>query len=173
MIPAKSHLVTSCRQTIPEHMLMFCASFVELGPKVLSQEDAWFCAACARSTRASNIDAGVAQAFKMRVKELFCRSDCSPRATGVALGACRLYSKLGMVLQDGGAQKLIWLIKGDAGTTCCMLCRSVIALDSTLVDEDGVTLLGADVMRELDIDFATNDDTMGGGRSEVGRAPRR
>eukprot|EP00959_Pyramimonas_sp_CCMP1952_P401378 8410331-Pyramimonas_sp.AAC.1 len=80
---------------------------------------------------------------------MFCRSDCSLHTTGVSLEpGARLHCKLGMVLQDGGAQKLAWLIKGHAGTKCCMLCRNVIAMGSSLVDEDGVTLLRADVMRE-------------------------
>ena len=157
--------VTPGNQLSPDNarkMWIFYVSFLELGPEVLSQEDAWFCLAALRSKRVCDVHAGVAQAFKMLVKHLFCNTQCSLQTTGVSLSpSTRIFCKLGMVLQDGGAQKLIWLVKGDAGTKCCMLCRNVIAMDSSLEDEEGVTLLRADVMRERDIDFATNDDIRG------------
>eukprot|EP00959_Pyramimonas_sp_CCMP1952_P332874 6970640-Pyramimonas_sp.AAC.1 len=63
-------------------MWMFYVSFLELGPEVSSQEDAWFCVGALRSKRVSDIDAGVAQAFKMLIKTCFVGriAHCTQRA---------------------------------------------------------------------------------------------
>ena len=66
-----------------------------------------------------------------------------------------------MILQDGGAHKLVWHCKGDAGTKMCMLCRNLISQRSRIASEDGSALLKFSVVHESELDFATDADIRG------------
>ena len=144
----------------------FYFSFMEFGAAILSQEDAWFCYASIRSCRVNKAQAGIAQAFSALVKVMFAKLDTSFHRTGILLRRpngtdLRLFARLGMILQDGGAHKSIWLIKGDAGLKMCMLCRNLVSEKSELVDEDGTDLLTCSIIHESDIDFANDADIRG------------
>lgn len=67
----------------------------------------------------------------------------------------RFFCKLGMILQDGAAHKLVWQCKGDAGTRMCMLCRNLIA-ESALGD-----MLTCNKVHESEMDMATDEDIIG------------
>lgn len=160
--------VTPGNQLSPDNtrkMWCFYVSFLEYGPEVLSQEDAWFCLGSMRTKRTNLLQAGVATVFLGLIRLLFKDRDVNFATTGASLGnGVRLYAKLGMIIQDGGAQKQVWLVKGDAGTKCCLLCRNLFAMKSPvedLADDDGADLLITRVLREADLDFATSEDIIG------------
>ena len=68
------------------------------------------------------------------------------------------FAKLGMILQDGGAHKLAWCLKGDAGTRFCMLCKNLVARESVVLQEDGSNLLVGTLVRRSDMDIADDDE---------------
>ena len=68
----------------------------------------------------------------------------------------RLFATLSMVLQDGGAQKLVWGCKGDAGTKPCMLCHNLVSKPSGLAG--GGRGLVDDFTSEAGLTLATDDN---------------
>ena len=168
-------LVFYCDEVTPGNQLAqdnlrklwaFYFSFMEFGAAILSQEDAWFCLASIRSSRVNKAQAGIAQAFSALVKVMFAKLDTSFHRTGILLRRpdgtdLRFFARLGMILQDGGAHKSIWLIKGDAGLKMCMLCRNLVSEKSELVAEDGTDLLMCSIIHESEIDFASDADIRG------------
>ena len=67
-----------------------------------------------------------------------------------------------MVLQDGGAHKLIWAMKGDAGQKCCIECRTLFAEKSGIVDQEvNDEILTCNLLFEADQDFATDAGVRG------------
>jgi hypothetical protein len=141
-------------------------SFVELGHLVLQKEEAWLCNLVCRSTVVGSLSAGISQAFAVALKLFFGGLTCNLATGGMVLthsdgSQHRLWCNLGMILQDGGAHKLVWHCKGDAGTKMCMLCRNLVSVKSKVVDEDGSQLLTCSVVFEEDLDFATDKDLRG------------
>lgn len=106
------------------------ASFLELGPKLLSSEYAWIPLFLARSSLVSTLSGGMSQVFSMILKLLFGQAgpmeDLSREGMHIPNTHSRLFCRLGMFLQDGAAHKYLWGCKGDAGTKLCMLCRTTL-----------------------------------------------
>ena len=141
-------------------------SFLEFGPLVLQHEDAWLCVMVKRSCDIAKVAAGISQVFAATLKFFFGGSGCDLSVGGMVLqmpdsSKHRLFCKLAMVLQDGGAQKHVWCNKGEAGTKLCMLCRNLMSEKSNLVGEDGEDILTCSIVHEADLDFATDDDIKG------------
>ena len=141
-------------------------SFCEFGPVALQREASWFDILCYRSSEIATLDAGVSQAFGAVLKLFFGALPTDVSTSGILLDhpdgrSFRLFIKLAMVLQDGGAHKSIWHCKGDAGTKFCMLCRNLITVKSELVDSDGTHLLTNSLVFEHSLDFATSEDILG------------
>jgi hypothetical protein len=141
-------------------------SFLEFGPLVLQHEDAWLCVMVKRSCDIAKVAAGISQVFAATLKLFFGGMGFDISSAGVLLempdsSKLRLFCKLGMVLQDGGAQKHVWCTKGEAGTKLCMLCRNLMSVKSNLVDEDGENLLTCSIVFEEELDFATDSDIKG------------
>ena len=150
-------------------------SWIELGPEMLSREDAWVCMLVARSSEVAMCSAGMGQVFGAVLKLFFKHGFCDMSTAGVALPGpdgrvLRVFSKLGMILQDGGAHKSVWHCKGDAGTKLCMLCRNLFSVQSGVVDEDGSDLLTCSLIHEADLDFATDADIRGSVQRLAARA---
>ena len=61
-----------------------------------------------------------------------------------------------MVLQDGGAHKHVWMMKGDSGNKCCLGCRNLYAESSGVVDEDGDSIMTCSLILKSELDFATD-----------------
>lgn len=144
----------------------FYFSFLELGSAMLSQEDAWFCIAAMRTSRVANCAAGIAQAFSALVKLLFTGLATSLHRTGMILKrpngtTFRFFARLAIVLQDGGAHKHVWCMKGDAGSKMCLLCRNLVSEKSEVICEDGTNLLTCSIIHEHELDFATDADIRG------------
>ena len=107
-----------------------------------------------RSDLVSLVAGGISQVFAVVLKLFFGSLPSNIQSGGVVLhnpdeSILRVFAKLWMVLQDGGAHKLLWHCKGDSGTKMCMLCRDMIASDSGETDEDGVPII---VCRDMSVD---------------------
>ena len=129
----------------------------------------WLCIASVRSSFVSTVSGGMGQVFKAMVRMFFGGDIHDLSAGGIALvspdgSLFRLFAKLGMFLQDGGAHKAVWHCKGDAGTKLCMLCRNLYSESSGLVDEDGSDMLTCSLLHEGELDFATDEDIRGSAR---------
>ena len=136
-------------------------SFLQFGPALLCNEDAWFCIACERSDRVKGIAGGMAQLFKVILMFVFAAGGHSLLTAGVALNlfgrpTCRVWAKLRMILQDGGAHKVVFCLKGDAGLKHCLKCRTLYTAASGLVDEAGDQCLTCNMHLFDDMDFATD-----------------
>ena len=115
--------------------------FIFLEMKQLGNEDAWCPLAAIPSIDLKTVNAGISQVFRLLIKSFFGLLTYDMRG-GIHLAdgtvhtgeRVRLFATLSMVLQDGGAQKLVWGCKGDAGTTLCMLCHNLVSKASGIAD---------------------------------------
>jgi hypothetical protein len=129
-------------------------------------EETWMPILSIRSSTVSDIDAGISQVMAAALK-LFFGALQTDMSTGgcVLVGAdgtqLRIFADLWMVLQDGGAHKLLWHCKGDAGTKMCMLCKELLAEDSGEKDDDDVPIIVCKEISVDNLDFATDDDIRG------------
>jgi hypothetical protein len=140
-------------------------SFLEFGSAALAREEAWFCLTTKRSSEVAKISGGMGQIYGKLVK-LFHGGVHDIATAGVVFNrgggiTMRVFGKLAMFLQDGGAHKVTWHCKGDAGTKMCMLCRNLYSTKSEIVDEDGSNLLTCSLIHESELDFATDEDIRG------------
>ena len=140
-------------------------SFLEFGPAALAREESWFCLMTKRSSEVAKVSGGMGQIYGKLVK-LFHGNVHDIATTGLVFNntdgsVMRVFSRLAMFVQDGGAHKVTWHCKGDAGTKMCMLCRNLYSQKSEIVDEDGSNLLTCSLIHESDLDFATDDDIRG------------
>ena len=140
-------------------------SFLELGAAALADENAWFIICCIRSMDVKKIAAGISQLMGRLIKVFFGLHVHNFSTGGIVVRLdgkpARIFAKLGMVLQDGGAHKQVWHCKGDAGTKICMLCLNLFAQKSGIVDEDGEDTLTCTLIHESELHFASNTDVRG------------
>ena len=140
-------------------------SFKEFGEAALCMEDAWICLAVAKSDKVKELEGGMAQLFNVILDFLF--GDAAGQSlhqTGIFLEfpeemgqqPTRVFFALGGILQDGGAHKQVFLVKGDAGSKFCVACRTLYA-DRSELHEDGCPNL----LLEEEQDFATDEDIRG------------
>ena len=141
-------------------------TFLELGAEALCREDMWFCITAKRSTSIHDIEGSMAKIVGCLIKCFFSEENSlHPDDGGVTLidfngEPFRFFVSFDMFIQDGGAHKLIWNLRGDGGTKFCLLCKNALALDSTTCIDDK-PMLRCDVIHESDLEFATDDDVRG------------
>ena len=104
-------------------------SFKEFGAEALSNELAWLVVLIKRSDAAKKLSAGVSQLAAKILKFIFCNSNFDPRRAGILVKSSsgetmRIWFEHGFFLQDGGAHKLIYGIKGDSGSKYCLCCKN-------------------------------------------------
>ena len=146
-------------------------SFFEFGVANLSEEDAWFCIAAERTDRVKQLEGGMAQVFGQVLQYLFAPGvpedgvvKHSLKDGGVRLrfahgSHVRIFAELFMILQDGGAHKQVFCVKGDAGLKQCIECRNFYAKDHGVVDEEaGEGILTCASVLGDEMDFATDDE---------------
>ena len=142
-------------------------SFLEFGPVILAREQAWLPVCCQRSTLVSALPGGVSQLAACILEDIFNSNRAEPEILGIQLQgpAKELYKlrfTLGAFLQDGQAHKLLFSVKGDSGTRCCILCQNVVSHGSNL--EDAVLTSLASAEEELiltsDADFERSVQTL-------------
>ncbi|CAE8734286.1 unnamed protein product [Polarella glacialis] len=100
------------------------AAFLEFGQINLSREEAWLPTLVQRTAAVDKLSAGISQAFGAVLKQWFGNPSSDIAAGGLVLkhpdgSQLRLFIKLGMMLQDGGAHKHVFHFKGDGGTKFC------------------------------------------------------
>ena len=119
-------------------------SFLEFGSKVLSKEAAWLTIGAVRSKLVSELEANLSQLVAGVLQSIFCRS-CDPVQAGIVLKTpagdlLRVFFRIGMFLNDGGAHKFVWCTKADSGCRFCVLCTNVFlsysAKEDTATGED-------------------------------------
>ena len=137
-------------------------SFLEF-EHLLSDENTWMIATAKRSSEVAKVSGQMSQVMG-QVAKLFVYGDSSFDGSGIwvklATGRkIRLFAKIGMFIQDGGAHKATFHCKGDSGSRFCMLCRNVFSLKSELggdVDEDGDSY--SSIIKVADLDFAESEE---------------
>ena len=144
-------------------------SFLEFGPQILSHEDSWFCTAAERSDRVKTMVGGMGQVFR-EILKLFFTSE-SPvvhnfMTSGVKVNlfngaSVRIWARLKMVLQDGGAHKHVFMLKGDGGHKFCVACRNLFSETSGIVGEDDEEILTCNLHFAHEMDFASDADVRG------------
>ena len=135
-------------------------SLLELGVNALSREECWFIATTEFETVLSNVSAGLSQLFGSVIKTFFDPDGFNLAAGGMTLpfesGEQRLFAKLSIVLQDGGAHKQVWHSRGDGATRLCMLCKNLVTDASGMAQHSG--LLKANVIKWNDLVGATGQE---------------
>jgi hypothetical protein len=138
-------------------------SFLQFGAAILSMEDAWFGVVAERSDRVKHYKGGIAQVFSAVLRLLFTGDSHTMQHSGLLLDLAdgttmRLFANLTMILQDGGAHKGVFMVKGDGGSKFCMICKNLYSIGSDLAGEDGEELLTCSHVFENELDFATDMD---------------
>lgn len=137
-------------------------SFVEL-KECLSSEDAWLLLSVHRTSTVATIQSGIGQIMTKVLSQFFCNPICSPQ-NGVLLQHesdpsrnIRLYFGVSMFLQDGGAMKFCFNLKGDAGDKFCSLCCNCRAYNFEGMEEE---MLGSDVCSLKELQLATDAEVL-------------
>ena len=137
-------------------------TFLELGINALSREESWFCMMCEYSSTINDLSAGLSQAFGAMLKLFFEPGGYNFAAGGMSVplepADIRLWAKLGIVLQDGGAHKSVWHSRGDSASKLCLLCKNLFTEKSQFCDEDGTNLLVCNAIKLADLVPATDHD---------------
>ena len=128
-------------------------------------EETWIPILAIRSATVDKVSAGISQVMAQALLLFFGDLGHDASQCGISLIGgdgvhTRLFIKLWMVVQDGGAHKLLWHCKGDGGTKMCMLCKCLIAADTGEKDEDDIPII---VCNELGapLDVCTDADIRG------------
>ena len=139
-------------------------SFLEFGPSVLAREDSWFTIAAKRSSEVCKISGGMSAVFAA-VLLLFFGAGVNIATGGLTLNrdgaSVRVFARLRCFVQDGGAHKITWHCKGDAGMKLCMLCKNLFTEKCELCTEDETDLLSCNVIVDTDLDMATDAEIIG------------
>ena len=144
---------------------VFYFSFLEFG-RQLSDENVWIPLAAEPSYGLKDVSAGISQVTAALLKQFFGARTFDLHKGGILLkrpdgSVFRLFARLDMFLNDGGAHKLIFGCKGDAGSRFCMLCKNLVSRSSSLTDTDGTNLLVCGHVYDSELKFATNSDIRG------------
>ena len=144
---------------------MIYASFQEHGQLVLQKEAAWLVLLCQRSSFVAQLEASISQVVAHVLLHIFCNPVCNPQVGGVVLKSpggshLRVHFKLGMLLQDGGAHKLVLGIKGDAGSKFCVLCKNDFCIAGTRNAEESEEEVVSAVTEHQQLDLATDADVL-------------
>ena len=116
-------------------------SWLELTPKLLSDEKHWFTLMVIRSHETAEIEAGISQLTRLLLERMFHHDHGTPLA-GILLkngdNTLKLYWTLGLHLQDGASQRQTWANRQDTGSRFCQLCKNVFSLSnaSANVEDD-------------------------------------
>ena len=134
-------------------------SFLELGPAALSREESWMTAMVEYSVKVNELPGGLSQVFGCLIKAFFPSGDpVSHLRLPFDTESIRLFFKLGVVLQDGGARKVVWSAKIDGSSKTCLLCKNLFTQESNIPDEDDGRLLVCNVLKHNRLVKSTSDE---------------
>ena len=102
-------------------------------------------------TVVAKVSAGLSQLFACIILLFFDTEGFNMSTVGVVLpfasGAIRLFCKLKIVLQAGGAHKQVWHSRGDGSTKLCLCCSNLVSSSSGLEASDPTQQLKADIIQ--------------------------
>ena len=106
-------------------------SIMQFGPLALSREESWMCILAKRSSQVSQVASGMSQVTAKVLQHILHHPLCDTVTQGVLLkdsngSRFRLWISLGAFLQDGSAHKMVFNLKGDAGTKFCVFCKNLV-----------------------------------------------
>ena len=106
-------------------------SIMQFGPLALSREESWMCILAKRSSQVSQVASGMSQVTAKVLQHILHHPLCDTVTQGVFLkdsngSRFRLWISLGAFLQDGSAHKMVFNLKGDAGTKFCVFCKNLV-----------------------------------------------
>ena len=127
-------------------------SFLDFGPAVLANEDAWFTGLVLQSSHVKNeLAGGMGQVFKVYNNTLFNLADGCDFRKGVMLNvppaesapapaesahdSSLVFADLGMVVQDAEAHALSFEWMGAKAIKCCPLCLNVVSKHCLLAND--------------------------------------
>ena len=103
-------------------------SWLELTPKLLTEEKHWFTLMAIRSHEVADIEAGISQVTRQLLEHMFTHEHGSPLA-GILLKhgnqSLRLHWTLGFHFQDGASQRQTFANRQDSGSRLCQLCKNI------------------------------------------------
>ena len=138
-------------------------SFLEFGVAALSHEESWFVLMTEFSTLINHsLSGGLSQAFACLIKCFFQPDGFHMSHGGITVdtgeGVTKLFAKLGVVIQDGGAHKAVWQCRGDGASKFCILCKNLFTHDSNVAQEDGTRLLRCNQIKLHDLEASTDTE---------------
>ncbi len=140
----------------------FYWSLLEFGVSALSHEEAWFTLLTEFSTVVNTLAGGLSHLFGSSVKLFFKLNGFDFHKTGVLVtldgGDYRIFAKLTIVIQDGGAHKAVWQSRGDAASKFCMLCKNLFTDESNMVAADGSRLLRCNIIKLDELEASTDTE---------------
>eukprot|EP00438_Fugacium_kawagutii_P025109 Skav213458 [mRNA] locus=scaffold837:805945:808133:- [translate_table: standard] len=117
----------------PRKLWAVYLTFQQYGQQ-LQNENAWVTMCLVRSSIVQKLDGNLSSLMREILLAVFNHPLCEVLQHGVLLqkppsspGSVKFRMKLAYVIQDGGAHKFFWSIKGDAGSRYCIKCSNVIA----------------------------------------------
>ena len=136
-------------------------SMEEYGPVHLQKEACWLTLLVERTAKVQELHAGVSQVFAAVMRYFFANPTWDVKSGLLLKGPpggvdAKLHIQLGSVLQDGGAHKAVFHVKGDAATRLCFICYNLVAERSQLVDGDNQ--LTCKLVNRKDLCMATDHD---------------
>ena len=137
-------------------------SFKEFDTTALSHEDTWFVLLTEYSTCINAFPGGLSQVFAAAIHSFFMPDGLHMMDSGIGLDidgrSFRIFAKLGVVLQDGGAHKAVWQARGDGASRFCVLCKNIFTHESNVVLEDGTRLLRSNQIRLDDLEASSDTE---------------
>lgn len=140
-------------------------AFQELGQLVLQSESAWLVQCLMRTSMVNKLDAGISQLIALVLKNIFC-GDYDVQRAGIVLQCggkrLRLFFRLGMLLQDGAAHKMVLGLKGDGASKYCLLCKNEFRIASAADDgEDSEEDVCFTVLKHNHMALCTDAEILG------------
>ena len=136
-------------------------SFREMGGTALQKQACWFPLLCVKTSLVGQIDDGLSQLTASILKHIFVNSACGVDSgffMKAPSGALHFFAfKFGHCLQDGGAHKLMYGRKGDAGTRFCFICLNLVSERACLV-QDGETILVCQLHKTSALRIANDEE---------------
>ena len=135
-------------------------SFHEFGVHALCHEEVWFTSTTEFSSTINSASGGMSQAFVIIIKTFFQSGGFHFLDSGMHMELdgehFRLFAKVGIVLQDGGAHKTVWQARGDGASRFCLLCINLFTDRSEVVADDGTHLLRCNKIKHHELVKSTD-----------------
>ena len=111
---------------------------------LLSDTDAWVCLFVCRSSLVSTLAASMSQVMREILENTFRNPLCDVKQLGILLKqpdddrtpAILVKLSFAFFLQDGGALKYCYSVKGDSGSRFCLQCKNVFQMKGKKVGSD-------------------------------------